>query len=270
MSKYRTVMRMAAGFWVSLLFIAASLLSGSTVLAAGALWTSPSMTSLRLGTSDLAILPVTPSVADTLTAEVQGQWGNTCVPEFQQLTVQGQIVTILARAEPMDRACAQVATPWKFQVQFQLDMPGEYMVSVVIFREERGITEYYANGMVVVSGGLRWMTAPLLAQAPLPAAISGIHANGCVPTYVNQQQVENRIIVELATSAEAQTCSQSTTVWEELVQISALPIGRYQVEIYVTNHQLPGHPRTRLYDPVIFQLMPGPYQFFLPVLRRMT
>jgi len=195
----------------------------------------------------LDVLSPEPSTGNLTTIEASGIWRNGCVPVLDSVVFDnsGQevgMVLITAIAEKANQTCGQVETAWNFPIDVEFELPGYYMVNLLIVSEQSGTTELITTKSVVVAGHVSFTPQVPQLDEEFSLSVTGIHGDACVPEYVSHDIVDGKIIVEIMSLEHV--CGQVLTLWEVDVNIGALESGEYEVEIY-KSYEYKGVPNER-------------------------
>ena len=83
------------------------------------------------------VQPSHPTEADEVSIIVGGMWGDSCFPEYDDHSIQGNTIVIHAvSGAPPDVACAPVITPWEFTAHIGHLPAGSYTVELRIVSQE--------------------------------------------------------------------------------------------------------------------------------------
>ena len=79
------------------------------------------------------VQPSHPTEADEVSVIVGGVWGDSCIPEYDDHSIQGNTIVIHAvSGAPPGVACAPVITPWEFTTHIGCLPAGSYTVELRI------------------------------------------------------------------------------------------------------------------------------------------
>ncbi len=184
----------------------------------------------------LSFSPPAPTIADSVTFSVVGEWQNRCTPAFSQISIfpTDQVVRIDAVANPNDVACGQVVTPFAWQTSTFFDRAGSYQVYLYVQDGSAGTPELVAATAIDVKGGLRLSQAIATVGEPISAIVSDIAATTCVPEFYGRTLVQDLVYIEVISPAETEGCATVATPWGVSVPLSDLASANYSVQLRVT------------------------------------
>jgi len=82
------------------------------------------------------VQPSHPTAADEVSIIAGGMWADSCIPEYDDHSIQGNTIVIHAVIDvPPDVACATVITPWEFTTHIGHLPAGNYTVELHIFSQ---------------------------------------------------------------------------------------------------------------------------------------
>lgn len=99
--------------------------------------------------AQLAVMPALPVANSAITIHASGDWHDSCIPRYQTHQITGNLITIVAVANPPTAVCLQVISPWSFSVPIGLLSAGSYQVDLTIIRD--GNAERYATSTFLVA-----------------------------------------------------------------------------------------------------------------------
>lgn len=184
----------------------------------------------------LSFSPAAPTIVDSVTFSVDGEWQNGCTPEFSDLRIfpTDQVVRIDAISNPNDGACTQSVTPFSWKISTLFEWAGSYQVYFFVQDGPAGTPELMANTVIDVKGGLRLSPVIAVLGEPISAIVSDIATTSCVPEYYGRTLVSDLVYIEMISPDETEGCATVFTPWSISVPLSDLTPANYSVQLRVT------------------------------------
>lgn len=194
----------------------------------------------------ISVYPATPSFSHHFFVTVSGQWPNSCVPAFHNLSLTENSVYIEARTPGPQVICTEGQTSWDFSVVVPPRQPNIHIALLAVISGITGETIASARQEFEVIGGIQTIPAMPRINEEITVRLAGLSLDSCTPRYVSHGVITQTLTVEA--QIPDLVCGQVPTPWQIDAAVDPLPAGEYRVEMFVTDNRSTPPQRTRLLD----------------------